>query len=107
MAKTTRYVRIDEEGNGRIIESAGLSDLQRAVARDGDTPGLIEGLSPQPGSPLPSNLYAYGHEEGRLIGYDENRVATRLLAWPYPLVGPVIVRATDKTLPIISRYVTL
>jgi hypothetical protein len=107
MAKPTRYVRIDEAGVGRVFESKGLQDLQRAVARDGDAPGYIEGVKPQRGSLLPSNLQAYAHGEGVLLGYRPNPVATKLLNWPYPIHGPVVIRATPKTYPIIARHVNL
>jgi len=81
----SRYAQILETGDVNILNLETLEDLQGAVG------GFIEAIPVQPGASLPQTLTVYGNEEGRLIGMDINVLATRVLNFPYPLVGPVII----------------
>lgn len=58
-----------------------LEELQKAVG------GLIESVDAY----LPEGTQAYANEEGVLLGLEPNPTATELLAWPYMIVGPVVI----------------
>ena len=77
---------------GRVIRRSwtgpvrpSLDWLQAAVG------GLIEPVDarvPQPDDG--TEIRAYAHEEGRILGYAHNALASSLLLWP-GIVGPVVV----------------
>jgi hypothetical protein len=58
-----------------------LEELQKAVG------GLIESVDAY----LPEGTQAYANEEGVLLGLEPNPTATELLAWPYMILGPVVI----------------
>lgn len=94
---TINAIRIAEDGTVTEhtlaeISNQSLDSLQTLVG------GWIEGISSTNGVIENDGMWAYCHEEGRLIGLEVNATASIMFGhtYPYPpLVGPIVVTHVD------------